>query len=265
MASHTRSARRRFGVSTLILLLGFVPACGGSSPSAPTPTPSGQTPQTTTITYSGTFQNSDGSFGSITVSSEVASTTAVVVDGSSHPRAVATATGVLKPGGGGSIPLTGSYDTVTKRFTLTGGPFAVSAAVSSTGDGNVLNGSITSPSTQGAVLALPPPASGALINYCGNYTGDTRGSLVMTRRDAKLFALVSEQGAAADFSITGTLTGNDVYFKFDYQPPDVGSTTVTGTLSGSTMSGTWVANYVEAGRAIIERGDWTVRAGSCPL
>lgn len=180
-------------------------------------------------------------------------------------HAVATASGTLKPGGGGTVSLTGTYDTITGRFTLTGGSFTVTATVTATADGNVLNGSITTPTTQGAMVALPPPASGILVNYCGGYTGDSQGTLVMTRRDSKLIALVSEAGEAADFAIVGTVTGTAVFFKFDYQPPDVGTTTVIGTLNGSTITGTWVANYVEAGRPVENRGDWNVRAGSCPL
>lgn len=243
-----------------------MPGCGGS-PSAPepTPTPTAPAPQTTAVTYSGTFQSSDGSFGSLSVTANIPVSLVARVSGSSHPSAVATATGTLKRGGGDTVTLSGTFDTATNRFALTGGGFTVAATVEASAAGTVVNGSVTTPTTQGTVVAVPPPASGTLITYCGNYTGDAHGTIVMVRSDSVLTILAAEAGAPAPFSFRGTLTGTDVFFKFDYAPPDVGSTTGTGTLVGGVMSGPWSATYVEAGRTIQEHGDWIVRAGSCPL
>jgi hypothetical protein len=187
------------------------------------------------------------------------------VDGVSAPRAIANATGTLKPAINTSIPLTGTFDTATGKFAVTGGGFTVNATVTSTPDGNVVNGTVTTATTQGAVVALPPPAGGSVLTYCGNYTGGTTGTLVVTRRDNKLVALVAEKGAPAQYSINGTLSGTAVDLSFTWAPPDVGSTTVTGTLNGGVMSGTWVSNFVEGGKSLSEHGDWIVRAGSCPL
>jgi hypothetical protein len=186
-------------------------------------------------------------------------------DGTSAPRAIATATGTLKPGGNASIPLTGTYDTATTKFTVTGGGFTVNATVMVTTGGSILNGSITSPTTQGTVVALPPPATGTVITYCGNYTGGSGGTLVVTRRDNQLVALVAEHGAPAPYSINGTLNGTAVDLSFTWAPPDVGSTTVTGTLAGTVITGTWVSHFIEGGKQLSEHGDWVVRAGSCPL
>lgn len=259
------SLRRSLVLTLLISSLGSISACGGSSPSAPDATPSASTPQTTAITYSGTFQSSNDSFGTITLTAQVPVAALAAVDGVSLPRATASATGTLKPGISASIPLTGTYDTVTGKFAVSGGGFTVNAAVTATPDGNVLNGTITTATTQGAVVALPPPATGSVITYCGNYTGGTTGTLVVTRRDNKLVALVAEKGAPAPYSINGTLNGTAVDLSFTWAPPDVGSTTVTGTLNGGVITGTWVSNFVEGGRQMSERGDWVVRAGSCPL
>jgi hypothetical protein len=265
MATYPGKARSFFVLALLNLSVWFAPACGGSSPTAPDPTPVTPAVQTTTVTYSGTFQSSNDSYGSITLTAQVPAAVLASSDGASFPRAVATATGTLKPGGSGSIPLTGTYDSVTGKFTVTGGGYTVNATVTSTPDGNVLNGTITTATTQGAVVALPPPPTGSLITYCGNYTGGSTGTLVVTRRDNKLVALVAEKGAPAPYSINGTLTGTAVNLSFTWAPPDVGSTTVTGTLEGGVMSGTWVSNFVEGGKPLSERGDWVVRAGSCPL
>jgi hypothetical protein len=240
-------------------------ACGGSSPSAPDPVPASSTPQTTAVTYSGTFQSSNDSYGSITLTAQVPVAMFAASDGTSAPRAIANATGTLKPGINASIPLTGTFDTVTGKFVVTGGGFTVNATVTSTPDGNVVNGTVTTATTQGAVVALPPPATGSVITYCGNFTGGNTGTLVVTRRDNKLVALVAEKGEPAPYSINGTLNGTAVDLSFPWAPPDVGSTTVTGTLSGSQMSGTWTSHFVEGGKSLSEHGDWIVRAGSCPL
>lgn len=256
---------RVFVLALLTLSVVVLTACGGSSPSAPDQTPTTPAPQTQTVTYSGTFQSSNDSYGSITLSAQVPVGLLSTVDGVSFTRAIATASGTLKPGVSATIPLSGTYDTATGKFAVTGGGFTVNATVTATADGNVLNGTITTATTQGAVVALPPPATGTVITYCGNYTGDGSGTLVVTRRDNKLVALVAEKGSPAPYSITGSLTGTAVLFQFNFAPPDVGTTTVTGTLNGSVITGTWVSNYTENGRPITERGDWVVRAGSCPL
>lgn len=236
----------------------LAPACGASSPSAPDPTPAAPTPQTTTITYSGTFQSSNDSYGSITLTAQVPVAMLTATDGMSAPRAIANATGTLKPGISASIPLTGTYDTVTGKFNVTGGGFTVNATVAVSAGGSILNGTITTPTTQGAVVALPPPATGTVITYCGSYTGGSAGTLVVTRRESQLVALVAEKGAQAPYSINGTLTGTAVNLSFTWAPPDVGSTTVTGTLNGGIMSGSWSDTDKQS-------GTWEVRAGSCPL
>jgi hypothetical protein len=249
----------------LVLAL-FSPACGGSAPTGPSSTPTTPAAQTSTITYGGTFSTSQGISGAINLTATVPVSMLSETNGLAAPRAVATATGTLKPVGGGVIPLTGTYDTVTRKFEVKGADFTISATITTETTGDVLNGTVTGGGGQGAVVAAPAPATGALTTFCGTYTGDTHGTLVMVRREQTLYALVSEAGAPADFSITGTITGTAVFFKFDWAPPDVGSTTVTGTIDGGIISGTWVANSVEPGRgAVVERGDWIVRAGWCPL
>lgn len=249
----------------LIVTTWGLSACSGSAPSAPGTSPPPSTPATTAVTYSGTFQSSNGSFGSINVTAQVPAATLLTVGEGVVPQAVTNASGTLKPGGGSTQALTGTYDTATGQFMLTGGTYTVAATVMSTEDGNVLHGTITTPTTQGAVAALPPPTSGTLINYCGSYTGDTRGTIVMTRHNSKLIALVSEVGTAADSVVKGTITGNAVYLKYDYPPPDVGTTIANGTLDGSVITGLWLAQFVEAGEPVEQRGEWTVRAGACPL
>ena len=97
-----------------------------------------------------------------------------------------------------------------------------------------------------------------MITYCGGYTGGSAGTLVVTRRESQLVALVAEKGQPAPYSIPGTLSGTTVDLSFNWAPPDVGRTNVTGTLNGGIMSGTW--NNTDR-----ESGTWEVRAGSCPL
>lgn len=261
-------AAMRYPIRVIPLLVILTAACGGSSPTSPEPSaPTAPTPQTTAVTYSGTFQLAAGGYGAVSLTANVPLATLAATSADFRPMATATATGTVRPGGSAqALPITGTYDTVTKKFEMTGSGFTVSATVSTTADGDTVNGSVSNGQSQGAVVAVPAPATGAPpTTFCGGYTGDTRGTLVMVRKDNKLFALVAEQGAPADFSIVGTITGTDVFFKFDYAPPDVGSTTVIGTIDGGTISGTWTASYIEPGRGQVnERGDWLVRAGNCP-
>lgn len=260
MATYPSRTRPFQLLPLLFILLWLVPACG-SSPSAPdttTPPPS-TTPQTTAVTYSGTYQSSNGSYGSITVTAQVPVAILSSVTTAAQPKAIVSAVGTLKPAGGGaSVALIGTYDTVTGKFTMTGGNYTISATVTPAADGNVLNGSVTTPTTQGTVVALTPPATGTIITYCGNFVGGSSGTLVVTRRDNKLMALVAENGEPAPFSIPGTLTGTAVDLSFNWTPPGVGRTNVTGTLNGGIMSGTW--NNTDK-----QSGTWEVRAGSCPL
>lgn len=263
----TRSLCTLASATSISLLLAIAAACGGSSGSSPTSPTAPSTPQTTTLTYSGTYQTAAGAFGSITLNAVIsAATLAADSGGVSTPKAVATATGTLKPGGSAdSIPLTGTYDTTSKKFTVTGSGFAVSATVTTAGSSDTVNGSVSSGGTQGTMVALPT-STGPIVTYCGNFSGDERGTLVITRQNNSLVALISEQGSVAEYSVTGTLNGTAVLMSWDYKAPDVGKTTVTGTLNGTVMSGTWVANFVEPGiGAVVQRGDWIVRAGSCPL
>lgn len=69
----------------------FAPACG-SSPSAPDTPPAATTPQTTTLTFSGTFQSSNDSYGSVTLTAQVPVALPAATDGVSAPRAIANAT-----------------------------------------------------------------------------------------------------------------------------------------------------------------------------
>jgi len=125
---------------------------------------------------------------------------------------------------------------------------------------------VTNGPVQGTVVAVPPPATGTLTTFCGAYTGDTHGTLVMVRKGDTLLALVAEAGAAAEFALTGTITGSAVFFQHHDEPPDNGTTTVVGTIAGGTVSGTWTYVWTEPGRGqLTERGDWLVRAGNCPF
>lgn len=91
MATYSRRARPFLVLLLLTLSMWFAPACG-SSPSAPDTPPAATTPQTTTLTFSGTFQSSNDSYGSVTLTAQVPVALPAATDGVSAPRAIANAT-----------------------------------------------------------------------------------------------------------------------------------------------------------------------------
>ena len=95
-----------------------------------------------------TFQLAGGGYGSVSLTANVPAAMLAATSADVRPKATATATGTVRPGGTAqALPLTGTYDTVSKKFDMTGSGFTVSATVSATADGDTVNGSVTNGQT----------------------------------------------------------------------------------------------------------------------
>lgn len=265
-----------------------VVGCGGSSPTGPTasappstPTPPPVPPNS--VAYSGTFQttafqNGFDAVGTVSMSAtlpagslapstarfDAAAVFRIIGDLVSAPvfaqSTSVTATGSLSFVGGMVHPLTGTYDTGARRFALSGQSFTVNATV---GDEDIVTGTITHPGLQGQLVAMASAGGSSVITYVGSFSGPSSGCMTITQKGASLTAQVKERGEPIPFRVAGFLQGNSVGFRHTFVG---GWTEVTGTLSGSTLSGTWRSEYTDpAAGFIVETGTWSARTsgGMC--
>ncbi len=236
---------------SLLLLIGFV-ACGGS--------PSEPTPATVSTNYSGVFATGTQS-GTITLTI-------------GNP-----ATGTLRPAGGASIalpaipmradpfatrdglfaapvPLTGTYVDATKTFTMAGGGYNLTATIDGAGQvSGTLNG--TTADTKGVVSALATNPATATTTYCGTFSGTNSGRLSVVVRGTEAKGLAVEVTGEGT-NLSGTVSGNTV--TLGWKPLGaggvVGTGTATGTISGSTLAGSWT-------NTLGERGTFTTTSTGC--
>lgn len=219
-------------------------ACGGGSddPTAPT------TP--TNATFHGVFA-SGVERGSITL-----------VSGT-------PATGTLTVGNGTPVALTGSFNTATSAFSLSGGGYSVNATagagtiagnvassatfVARTGTlsgtgvsaatasaANTVSGTVTGPGITGTgmLAAVTSAATTTTTRYCGIYSGDDSGmgDIIVLGNSA----VATVVGMGGGFTMSGTVSGSTVTLTATGTEPGTNRTntvSATLTLSGGTLSG----------------------------
>ncbi len=157
------------------------------------------------------------------------------------------ATGSIALKGGGTVNLTGSFDTASQGLTLSGGGYSFVGVLSAT----AISGSYTGPQGAGSFSALQSTGSGSVLVYCGTYAQNNStntGVWNMVQSGGSLVGSFSgSDGATGDLS--GTISGDSVSVSFK-------GGSATGTLSGTTMSGTWHDNKGNS-------GPWQGSTGSC--
>ena len=153
-----------------------------------------------------------------------------------------TTTGTLKLVGGGPMAMAGTYVAATQLFTVSGGGFTLTGTIDGTGK---LLGTYTHGSNHGYVAGFEHTAANPVTVFCGTYAGAAQGVMNLTRRGTSLSgAYVNIDGS--DGHMSGTISGSSISIT-DIQ--DTPGGIFVGTLSGTTMSGTWSISGVT--------GTWT--------
>lgn len=243
---------------TACVALALVAAgCGGSStsttPTSPTApaTPTTPTPPvaTTTVAYSGLFAS--GLFtGSVTMTAQVPVSSAGSLANIATLAASATGTAKFTGASTTTINLTGTYDTVTGKFTLSTAGWTIEATVVN----GVASGTITTPAGPGSVAALQTTESNPAVNYCGSYAGSESGKFLVTVRNGLASGVAAENGSPEAIALVGTVIGATVTLNWSWTEDSGGRGTAVGTINGTSISGTW-SNTVN------KSGTWSGSAG----
>jgi hypothetical protein len=236
------------------LALLAVAGCGGgsssstasSSPTAPSSsTPAASTPvETADEEYIGTFAS--GTFtGTISLTAAVPINTATAESPRLQPRAVATARGTAKFAGANtqSVALTGTYDTTSKRFALSGGPWSVDATVAD----NAATGTVNTPVGAGGLAAMRSTAAEPATRYCGTFSGTESGKftiIVSGHRDvvsgSRVNGVAAQDGEPGSFAVHGGVTGTGISLSWSWNDASgQGSGIADGTISPTTAGGAW--------------------------
>lgn len=232
-----------FRRALVVVCLAAALACGGSSsPTAPSsqtnPPPAPPAPPpvaTTTVAYSGLFGS--GMFtGTVTLSAQVPVTATAGLTGNARLIA-AGATGTAKFSGTSTttVNLTGTYDTVTNRFVLSGSAWAIDVTVA---EGRA-TGTISTPVGAGTVAALVTTATDPVAHYCGRYDGTEAGKFLVIVRSGLASGVAAQDGEPGGVTLAGSTNGNSISLSWSWSEGSGGRGTATGTITGEQVSGTW--------------------------
>lgn len=234
---------RPFSLALAALCLAAA-ACGGSAiavpaPTAPTPaTPVPPAPPpiaTTTVAYQGVFGS--GLFtGTVTLTAQVPVSATAGVTGNTR-LLMAGASGTAKFSGTSATPvtLTGTYDTTTNRFLLSGSGWTIDAAVV---DGRAA-GTIATPAGAGSVVAMVTTDSNPTSQFCGTYSGSESGKFLVVIKGGLASGVAAKDGEPGGITLAGSVNGNSVSLNWSWTEDSGGRGLATGTINGDAISGTW--------------------------
>ena len=245
--SHGRSPSR---VATAVVLVTGLAAFALSGCSDNKPAPNSPGGSAGSTTYKGTISGS-GTSGSLTLT--IATATPSPQPAPARARATVTATGTLiVSGGGGTIPLTGSYDDVANTITVGGSGWTFTGSLTSFG----LEGGFGGPGPVSGVFSVQTVGSGAdtVIVVVGTFTsttGSSNGVFNFAIRGTVLHGNAYEDGATKPFPLDGTYTPSTGVISIVHPTNPTGPPVATGTLAANgTASGTYDD---QSGNA----GNWT--------
>jgi hypothetical protein len=155
---------------------------------------------------------------------------------SADPQGPMAVTGTLTPTGGQPIPLTGTYDSTTKEFSVAGGGYSFSGSAES----GAISGSYSGPNGSGSFTLLPSSSADVAL-FCGTYSGDASGTwnLAAVQAGAASGAFASSGGQHGTFA--GSWSGENVTLSGS-------GVSANGSLTSTAGSGTWTAGS--------ESGSW---------
>jgi hypothetical protein len=221
-------ARAR-SLSLVLLAALAIAGCGGDSGGTAGPGPS-----VASNTLVGIMAFTNGRVGkiSLTLSGDVQPSVGRPQDRANLAVVgVLDVTGTVELAGGGTITITGTWDTTTGAVSLSGGGYSFTGTYSA----GRLTGSFTGPGVEGVFELRLTSSSSAVTIYCGTFTGRDKsgtdddgpddGTWNMAVGTGSLNgAGVSDGGTA--FAFEGTRSGNSVSIS-------ISGVTASGTLAGS--------------------------------
>ncbi len=140
-----------------------------------------------------------------------------------------TATGSHKLAGT-AVALSGNYDDQTGDLTLTGGGYTLAGSF----DGvDRLEGAFSGPGLSGTFVTAKRQSGTAV--YCGTFTGDDTGSFSFTVSGTKVLGTAVPTSGGAPIPLDGVRTGTGITIYL----PGTSLVLASGTISGSSVSGTW--------------------------
>lgn len=252
---HTSRPRRVLLGLFLAIALGML-AWAGCSDDNPT-SPGGGTP-TPTTSMSGAFVSGTAN-GPMSVSISSASL-ASRLHGGRVSTTVVTATGSIKPIGGGTISLTGSYNTDTDTLGLSGSGYVFTGQADTTGGVDVITGSWTGPGGPGVFGCGEGTASNPVGAYCGSYENDAgtdTGNFDFLAIGDEFSGIVFPSDGSEPSVFEGAISGTGTVRNIDGlgQVGDL-ELIVTGTLNTTTgaVAGTWETRDVNL--IVVDFGTW---------
>jgi hypothetical protein len=206
---------------TALATLALVAACGGSD--------GGGGGGATTTAFSGIVSSGDGSAsGSISVS--VKTTSPIRADPTSPALVSVEVSGTLHIGGS-TITLSGTYDTESNAFSVSGGGYTFDGVF----DGvDRLEGTWTGPGgTSGTFVATLSSTASA---FCGHYAADDQsdnGTFSFVTSGSILRGEAVSSVDHTNIALDGTVNGNDLTIFF----PGTTTPLATGLRNGTGVSG----------------------------
>lgn len=219
----------RCGIVMVALLA--VTACSESGSDATEPQPGGDT----ALSFVGTLAG-DGVSGELEVTVAAGSAAAAVrapLFAVSGTMAIVSVSGCLYLGGG-CVAVTGTYNTDSRSFSVSGGGFTFTGTFSN----GTIAGTFAGPGSAGQFVAHSDP-QGTGQSFCGTYTGDSDGIWNLVRRGTRVVGVYNDAGGDTG-QLTGTANGNGITLSFT-------GGSATGTVSGNAVSGSWQTVDGDAG------------------
>jgi hypothetical protein len=141
------------------------------------------------------------------------------------------ATGTLTPMGAAGIPLNGTYNAGSGAVSVSGSGHALNGTI----NGGALDGTYTGPGGQAGKFGSHHGNSSSDVQlFCGAYDGDSQGVWNLAKTGNSLVGAYADDGGGSA-QLTGTVNGAALSITFS-------GGTATGTLlTASTMGGTWTA------------------------
>ena len=212
-------------------------ACSGGGSKDVSSTGPNNNNNSPTTTYTGTFASSakSGTFSATFVSGSSARAVRELPTGlSEQVTGSATATGTIVFIDGTSASLTGSFNASSGALALSGpGGLTFSGTLSS----GKLSGSVLSGGSSGSFVGYAAASSGTAAKvFCGTYGGGDAGFWnVVVSPSGTVSGIEAPLVGIGTTALTGTLSGSTLSFTSSDQ------TTATGTVSadGATVAGTW--------------------------